>query len=561
MALLIGAVSVAVYANTLRNGLHVDDQYQIVTNPWIRSLDNLPAIFSSGVWDFDGRVSSYYRPMMYVLYALVHAFAGTSAWAYHLLNVALHAGSAVLVFLIARALLGPGNSRDAWWGGPALLAAMLFAVHPIHTEPVAWAAGVVDLSYTFFSLLAFFLATQGRRHWRYGVTALAAFGAALLSKEPAITLPALLLVYWSLTEGRVLGVKGLARRLLPWVAVSAAYLAVRSVVLGEIAPPSAPLELSPREYVLTATSLLGRFLRAQVFPTELNFWHVFTPVRSPWSLDALLAFLTVGAWAVLLVWALKRRALVPALGLAVMVLPLTPTLLLGSLNQGLENAFAERYVYLPSFGVVLLAGWAVSALQPGQIRLSRALAAGLAILGVLGAAVTVQRNPAWKDSLALWGDAVTKSPESGVANLGYGFALMSAGQNALGQRYVQRSVALAPQLVKREMVRAVSYARSGRATDAILAFHRVLVMDPRSAEARFNLGVLYEERGDTSAAVSEYLASIKLDPRAADAHNNLGILYFTAGYRDQALEHLETAVRLQPQDASYRSNLERARTR
>jgi hypothetical protein len=64
MMLLIGAVSVAVYANTLRNGLHVDDQYQIVTNPWIRSLRNLPAIFSSGVWDFDGRVSSYYRPMM-----------------------------------------------------------------------------------------------------------------------------------------------------------------------------------------------------------------------------------------------------------------------------------------------------------------------------------------------------------------------------------------------------------------------------------------------------------------------------------------------------------------
>ena len=559
--LLVVAAAVAVYANTLGNGLHVDDQYQIVTNPWIRSFRNLPVIFSSGVWDFDSRVSSYYRPMMYVLYSLVYAVAGAAPWAYHLLNVALHAGSASLAFLIARALLGSRNARHPWWRSPALLTGLLFAVHPVHTEPVAWAAGVVDLSYSFFYLLAFYLVVRGSGGARGTVLALAAYAAALLSKEPAITFPAVALLYWSLREGRQLGVGGLARRLAPWVVVSIAYLVLRNVALGGIAPETSAVSLSPWEYVLTATALLGRFLRAQVFPVTLNFWHVFTPVRSVWSAEAAVALATVGAWAVLFATAVRRRAVVPAVALALAVLPLTPALMLTSLNQGLENAFAERYLYLPSYGTVLLAGWAVAALYPERARVARALTAVMAAAGIVGAAVAVQRNPVWKDSLSLWRDASAKSPGSGMANLNYGFALMSAGQADLGKQYVQRAVSIAPGLIQREMRRAVSYAQAGRSKDAILAFHNVLAMDPRSAQARYNLGVLYEARGDNQSAVREYLTAIELDPAAADAHNNVGILLFTAGYRVQALQHLEEAARLKPNDPAFRANLERARTR
>jgi len=557
--LLVVAAAVGVYANALGNGLHVDDQYQIVTNPWVQSLRNLPTIFSSGVWDFDGRVSSYYRPMMYVLYSLVYAIAGAAPWAYHLLNVALHAGSAALAFLVARALLERRAGRNPWWHAPALLTGLLFAVHPIHTEPVAWAAGVVDLSYSFFYLLAFYILVRGAGRTRNLVLALAAYGAALLSKEPAITFPAVALIYWSLSEGRQLGIRGLARRLAPWIVVSAAYLALRSVALGGLAPRTSPVGLSPWEYFLTASALLGRFLRAQVFPTTLNYWHVFTPVKSLWTFDAAVALATVGIWAALLVWAVRRRALVPTIALTFTVLPLTPALMLASLNQGLENAFAERYLYLPSFGAVLLAGWAMAALYPERGRVARALTVALVALGMAGAAVTIQRNPVWKNSLSLWGDVVTKSPGSGLANLNYGFALMSAGQTEEGRRQVERAVSIEPDLVQRQMKRAVSYAQSGRSKDAILAFHNVLAMDPRSAQARYNLGVLYERLGNDSAAVREYLEAIALDPNAADAHNNVGILLFTAGYREQARQHLEEAVRLQPKDPAFRANLERAR--
>jgi protein O-mannosyl-transferase len=559
--LVVTLAAAAVYANTLGNGLHVDDQYQIATNPWIRSFRNLPAVFSSGVWDFDGRVSSYYRPMMYVLYGLVYAVAGTAAWAYHLLNVLLHAGTASLAFLVARSLLAPYEREHPWWRSPALLVGLLFAVHPIHTEPVAWAAGVVDLAYGFFYLLAFYFVVRGGGRTRDLVFALAAYAAALLSKEPAITLPAVALIYWSFREGRQLGIRGLLRRAAPWAALSCGYLLLRSVALGGIAPKVAVIDLSPREYVLTALALLGRLLRAQVFPAELNFWHVFRPVERLSSPDAVLALVTVGVWVCLVVWALRRRALVPLVALAFAVLPLTPILLLRSIDQGLESAFAERYVYLPSFGVALLAGWAVAAVSRRRIRLARALTAGLAALVVLGAVETVRRNPVWRDAVSLWADTVAKSPGSGVANLNYGLALMSAGQADSGRRYVERGVSLTPDLVNRKLVRAVSYARMGRARDAILAFHVVLVMDPRSSQAHYNLGVLYEEQGQAAMAIAEYRAAIAADPGFADAHNNIGILYFTSGEADRGVQHLQEAVRLRPDDPGFRANLQRARAR
>jgi Flp pilus assembly protein TadD len=558
---VVVAVSFALYANALGNGLHVDDQYQIVTNPWIRSFRNLPTVFSSGVWDFDGRVSSYYRPMMYVLYSIVFAFAGTAAWAYHLLSIAMNAGVAVLAFLVARVVLERGEAGRPWWRSPALLVGLLFATHPIHTEPVAWAAGIVDVSYAFFYLLAFYLAARGGTTGGALVAGLAAYAAALLSKEPAITLPVLLAVYWSLSGQPRLGAAALLKRLAPWLAVSAGYIVMRILALGGIAPQTSAISLGPWEYVLTACALLGRFLRAAVLPLELNFWHVFTPVRSLWSVDAAVALGTVGIWAVLFVWALRRRALAPAVALALAVVPLTPALLLRSLNQGLENAFAERYVYLPSLGILLLAGWAVAALEPRRARLARALAACLTMLAVIGAAVTVERNPVWKDSLSLWGDAVNKSPGSGLANLNYGFALLSAGQNEAGRRQVQRAVTLEPRLIEREMERAVSLARANRSMDAILAFHTVLLLSPQSALAHYNLGVLYEERGQTPAAITEYQAAVALDPTMAIAHNNLGILYAESGDRAQAVRHFEEAVRLQPTDNSFRENLQRARIR
>lgn len=225
-----------------------------------------------------------------------------------------------------------------------------------------------------------------------------------------------------------------------------------------------------------------------------------------------------------LAWAFKKRSATPAVGLTLAVLPLTPALLFWSLNQGVENAFAERFAYLPSFGVVLVAGWGVAELVRCRAGLAGGLAAGLAAVVLLGGVATFQRTRVWKDSLSLWEDAAAKSPESGTANLNYGYALMNAGLADEGRRYSSRAVAQNQGIVRRETARAIDLAGQRRATEAILAFHRVLAMDPNSAEAHYNLGVLYEEQGQAAKPIGEYLAAVKLDATLADAHNNLDIL-------------------------------------
>ena len=136
----VAVLAFAVYANSLANGLHVDDQQQIVDNVWIKDVANLGEIFTSGVWDHAGRVSSYYRPMMYVLYMAVYLAFGINSVAFHFLNVALHVGSSILVVLITWTIMNRSGSRVSPFLS-SLVAGLLFAAHPIHTEAVAWAAG------------------------------------------------------------------------------------------------------------------------------------------------------------------------------------------------------------------------------------------------------------------------------------------------------------------------------------------------------------------------------------------------------------------------------------
>ena len=134
--------SIGVYGNAIFNGFVVDDMHQVVENPWIRDVSYLKEICSSNVWAFEGRDSNYYRPLMHVAYMGVYHLVGLHAWGFHLLNALLHAGATALVFLVGSRLFGRSEGSGIHpIATPALVAALLFATHPVHTEAVAWVAG------------------------------------------------------------------------------------------------------------------------------------------------------------------------------------------------------------------------------------------------------------------------------------------------------------------------------------------------------------------------------------------------------------------------------------
>src|ERR1022692_1365713 len=153
------ALAIAANLNLLWNGFVYDDGPQILRNPWLRDPASIPEIFSSNVWGFMGpeAIGNYYRPLMHMLNLACYRLFAFHAWGYHFSSILLHAGCTLLVLAISWKL--GFSPRPAFW------TALLFSVHPIPTESVAWIAANTELTYTLCTLSAFLLHILGRRFW------------------------------------------------------------------------------------------------------------------------------------------------------------------------------------------------------------------------------------------------------------------------------------------------------------------------------------------------------------------------------------------------------------
>ena len=557
-AALAAVAAGVVYAGALQCGFVVDDVPQIVENDWVTSFRHLPEVFGAGVWDFEGRTSSYYRPLMYVWYMAIHVLAGKAPWAFHLGNVLLHVAATALVTLVAARLLEDGAPRPRILPAP-LAAGLLFALHPIHTEPVTWIAGACDVGFALFAAAAVWLWITARDGaWGRVAGAAACVLAAALFKEPGVTIVLVLAAYDLLVRREPIAPR---RRALRYAALAAAlvvYLALRLHALGSLAPTAGANPMDAGAWAGSVVVLASRYLGSLLLPVRLSFWHVFVPPPSLLARDVLLAA-AILAVAVVAAWAAARASRPAAFALALLAIPLLPALHLGVLNQGIENAFAERYLYLPSFGFVVLAALAYRAIAARGARAERAALSAVLAVAALYAAGTALRVPTWRDHLTLWSDAVAKAPESATARMNYGFALLAAGRAAEGSQALRSAASQQPDLVNRELAKAAAYMARGLTRKAIFAFHAALAMIPDLPEAHFGLGVAYDALGWTDAAMKEYETTIALAPGNADAFNNLGILEAQRGDMDRALARFETAVRLRPDDASFRANLDKAR--
>ncbi len=543
---IVSIVAAAIYANSLGHGFVVDDLHQVVDNPRITSLASLPAIFSEGVWDFEGRQSSYYRPGMYALYALVHSGFGLSATAFHAANVFLHVVCSVLVLLFVGRFVEKGA---------ALFAALLFAVHPIHTEPVNWVAGAADLGAAMFALASVVLHTgkAGESASSRGLAG-AAFLAAMLFKEPAVVLPAVLFVHDLLfrpsREPRVW-----AGRAAPCAAALAVYFALRVPALGGAAPVAAVEGLGPAEWAASALALLLSYVWKTVAPIDLGFWIPFDPptgVVDPRGIGGLIVagFLGWGGWT------LRHRAPAVTFAIVLFTVTLVPALYLRGLNQGITAAFAERYLYLPSAGAVLAVAVGFQAVRSQRL----AVLLGTATVVLFGA-LTWTRNPVWHDSLSLWADAANRHPDNAIARQNHGFALLHANRVDEGKAELRAAVRLDPTLVDRDLAKGAHYVSMGLWKKAVVTLQGVLAMKPGSAEAHFRLGAAYEGLGWEAAAEEAYRMAASLDPTNPAPWNNLGVMHAEAGRMREAAACFEAALARAPNDPEILANLETARSR
>ena len=543
------AIALAVSLNSLANGFAADDLQQILNNPFIKDLANIPSAFTNTVWTFSSdniifTTDQYYRPIFNILLSVNYAIFGTSAWGWHLVNILIDACVAYLVFLVIRQTI-----RSNWM---ALTGAVLFAAHPIHAESVAWVSGMTDPLMALFVLPSFLFYLRYRDS--EGKLDLAAWllllFLGLLCKETALALP-VLIVYCELWHFDGQGpFKARARK----AAIAAGfmaipilvYVAMRSYVLGGVVSGGEP-RLGFRVLLLTLPKVVVEYVRLMFVPTGYSYMHFVMPVTSVFK---------AAAWG----WAAVVFGIVVAIVLSrskavwfaavFFIAWLAPAL---AATRGFEPEFMvqERYLYLSSVGgcmvIALALGWLWNRRSLGVWRHSLAAATMLVITTVFLVA-HVRQNSVWSDNISLYQNCVVQDPSLTSARAALGFVYFQAGKVKQAEAEERQAIDLDPGAPD-PYISLSSFANSQGKIDQAIGYLqdgvRSVPRDPgttnKLATAYLNLGMLYERQKNFDSAESAMEQSVDLWRRPAGLYY-LGQLYVDEARYQQALGAYQEAL-------------------
>ena len=504
------------YLNVLLNGFVYDDHTQVTNNPYLQSFHHLREIFTTTVWSYVGAqgVTNYYRPMMMLGYLACYRSFGAVAYPFHLASLLLHALNVWLLFALTERL-----TRDRTW---AFLAAALFALHPVHTESVAWVAAVTDLELTLFFLIAFTFFLQaalpgGKRSEVNTVLMTVAFSMALLSKEQALMLPPLATIYehFYRADRHQTGLREKWARYGSLWLLAIAYILFRIRFLGALAPVHQMRTLLPGQVTLSALALLGQYVGKLIWPVRLCAFYVFHPTKGLLDPRALAGLAAIAALMALflLLWRSPDPAVrFTSFGILWFLVTLAPVL---NAHWMAANVFAERYLYLPSVGFCWMAGMGISALWKRTAKAPvsrRPLALAGVALAVVMAARVVTRNRDWNNDVRLYRQTLALSPDAGPI------------LNNLGTVYWQ----------------------DGAVDQAEVAWTRALAVTPGNAIVLNNLGLVASRRKHYDEAVKLFQQAIALKPNYTDPHLNLGEAYRNMALDGPAETQLRIAIALSP---------------
>jgi len=517
---LLFYVTLVAYLPVLYGGFLWDDDFH-VTQPELQSVDGLRRI-----WFEVGATQQYY-PLLHTAFWVEHRLWGDSVVGYHLTNILLHAAVACLVVALVRRLALPG----------AYLAGLIFALHPVCVESVAWISEQKNtLSAVLYlgSALVYLRFDQDRRPSRYWL-ALGLFVLALLTKTVTATLPAALLVVFWWRRGR-LDWRRDVRPLLPWLGLGAtAGLMTAWVEQTFIGARGADFTLTLVERCLLAGRVIWFYLGKLVWPADLMF------IYPRWDVDAAVWWQYLYPLGVLALVAglgivVRRQRGLPAraataglAGFLIFAGTLFPAMGFINVYPFIYSYVADHFQYLASLGIIvpvaagltLAAGTLLDSRAPAVRWLSRA--GGGLLLATLGA-LTWRQCGMYRDAGTLYRETLARNPACWMAHTNLGDLLSRI---------------------------------PGRLPEAIGHFEAALRINPRDVNAHNDLGHAFTKiPGRQPAAIAEYEAALRIDPRFAPAHNNLGVLLETIPERlPEAIGHLEAAVRLAPDAADMHDNL------
>ena len=554
-------LTAAVYLPVLGFGFVADDGGQIVESQSRYTWSAIPGYFTSDIWNFiSASKTNYYRPLFLLWMMLNSKMFGLNTALLHAAAVGLHLGVTLLVYFLALRLTG----RAAFSGA----AALLFGVHPVHMEVAAWLSGVTESLFAALALGAILCQLRGRR-----AGALLLFAAALFAKETAVVLPLLLAACdWMFPAdsgaAREPTRKERLRRALAtlaWcLAIGLIYIAARVHALGSAAPFNRGW--TPQMMAWTAPGVLVFYARQLLAPFEYSFIYPIYPLAH-FSLRHTAEPLLLLAMAALFLLLLARQSKPLAFATLLLVLPILPVL---NLNVFPFDDFEhDRYVYLPSAGLCLLAAATAARWIPRWSLGSRiwpmaavgsvfaACAAGLAY-------VNVETSSIWADNLSLYGHAVELAPDSNIAAIYLANELLSQQRFTDALPLLQRVILnnrkkSEPMRVLFESM-GLCYIGLGQFDEAEGYLYRAISLDPNTHVAHMYLAQIEKRRGRLPEAEAQAREAIRLrpqvTPKSSTYHGELGQILALEGNLKAARAEYEAELREDPASADGRQKLQ-----
>jgi tetratricopeptide (TPR) repeat protein len=537
---VIAFITVIAFLPALGNGFtNWDDDVYVTDNPLIHSLSipSLLRIFSPGSFVFGN-----YQPITMVTYALNYAAGGLNPAGYILADLLVHLLNVLLVFIVIRKI-----SRSDF---VASLCALLFGIHPMHVEAVAWISGRKELLYTFFYLASLFLYVsyidRGKRSakLRYAGS-IALFVCSLLSKSSAVTLPAVLFLI-DYYRGRKFSARSCVEKLpflvpailIGFWAVKGQYGAGSLSGYGTV-PFFSRIAVVCYSFVFYVVKFFVPLKLSALYPYPASFAVSRMPVRYLWS-----PLFAVGA--AVAVWYFRRsKPFVFGFGFFL----INVLFVLHFIPVG-ATVTTDRFSYCAYIGLSFIAAQYIER-SIGRPRLDRirvaAWTALFFVMLVFGYAVH-ERCKVWKNSETLWSDVIGKYP-SPVAYNNLGYAYYADHDYAHALEVYNRVIMLHPSFADGHKNLALLYDALGDRPHAIEEYTRTIICNPAIAKAYNGRGIDYYENGDYDHAMNDFERAITLDSGFAEAYNNLGNVLKNRGDQDGAMADYSHAVQLNPQFA------------
>ncbi len=550
---LLVALSIAVYLPSLRGGFILDDDLLLTNNHLIKAPD--------GLWRFWYTTQQPdYVPLTSSTLWLEWRLWGTNPVGYRITNLVLHIGACLLLWRLLGQLSIPGG----------FLAALLFAIHPVNVESVAWVEqrkNTLSLVLFLCSMLAYFRAeklreasqpkemspTQSllRAEFPYWMSLLA-FALAMYSKGSAAVLPlALLLVVWwrrgRLTRSDIL-------RIAPFFLVAAVLTPLIVWFVTHNSEQSVRSATFP-ERLLQAGAVVWFYLSKALVPIELIFvypqWNIQIGSMLWWLPLAALVFVTLllvrcrrlpYGGALLLAWLLFVVALLPVLGFT------DPGYMKFSL-------VADHYQHIALLAVVSLvaAAWTVWHNRVRQPSRWATTSVAVVYTGVL-TLLTCQQSCLYGNAITLYEATLQKNPDCWMIHINLG-SILSASHTEEAMAHYQAALSLPPKSLDAHVKTGTLRDDTGQEAKALAHFQRALELQPSSAEAHYNLANLLVRMGRLHEALEHYQDALKIEPESPDFHNNLGGALELLGRPNDAINQYQCALRLDPNFAEAQHNL------